>query len=188
MKKLIALFALTLLFTTQAEAQTKIGGIVMPNVMKVGDDYLKMNGGGIRQKMWIDLYVGVLYLSNKTSDADKIMSADEPMAIKMRIISGMVSNSKLEGAVRDGMDKSTNGNIDPVKDRMEKMIAKGFAEDVNDGDEFDIIYIPGEGTSLKKNNKTLVTLEGLDFKKAVFGIWLCDEPAQESLKKKMLGL
>lgn len=188
MKKLIAIFALTLLMTTQAEAQTKIGGIVMPNVMKVGDDYLKMNGGGIRQKMWIDLYVGVLYVTNKTSDADKIMSADEPMAIKLRIISGMVSNSKLEGAVRDGMDKSTNGNIDPIKDRMEKMISKGFSEDVNDGDEFDIIYIPGKGTSLKKNNKTLVTLEGLDFKKAVFGIWLCDDPAQESLKKKMLGL
>ena len=187
MKKLIAVFALMFMFTTQADAQTKIGGIVMPNVMKVNGEYLKMNGGGVREKYWIDLYVGVLYLKNKTSDADKIMSADEPMAIKMRIVSGMVSNSKLEDAVRDGMEKSTGGNLDPVKDRMEEMIKKGFAEDVNDGDEFDIVYTPGTGTTLKKNNKDLVTLEGLDFKKAVFGIWLCDKPAQESLKKKMLG-
>ncbi|MBD3635737.1 MAG: chalcone isomerase family protein [Crocinitomicaceae bacterium] len=188
MKKIIGLFALLFILTPNADAQTKIGGIVMPNVMKVGDQYLKMNGGGMREKYWIDLYVGVLYLANKSSDADKIISADEPMAIKMRIVSGMVSNSKLEDAVRDGMEKSTNGNIEPVKDRMEKLIAEGFKDDVEDGDEFDLIYMPGKGTTLKKNNKALVTVEGLDFKKALFGVWLCDEPAQESLKKKMLGL
>ena len=171
----------------QTNAQTKIGGIVMPNVMKVEGEYLKMNGGGIREKMWIDLYVGVLYLQNKTSDPNKIMEADEPMAIKMRIISGMVSNSKLEDAVRDGMDKSTGGNVGPYKERLDKLIKQGFSEDVVDGDIFDLVYVPGKGTSLIKNNKTLVTVEGLDFKKALFGVWLCDDPADESLKKKMLG-
>jgi Chalcone isomerase-like len=188
MKKIIGLFAFFLLFSFHANSQTKIGGIVMPNVMKVGEQYLKMNGGGVRQKYWIDLYVGVLYVTNKTSDANTVMSADEPMAIKMRIVSGMVSNSKLEDALRDGIDKSTGGNIDPVKERMEKMISIGFKDDVEDGDEFDLVYIPGKGTTLKKNNVELVTVKGLDFKKALFGVWLCDDPAQESLKKKMLGL
>ncbi|HCX90261.1 MAG: hypothetical protein COW04_00540 [Deltaproteobacteria bacterium CG12_big_fil_rev_8_21_14_0_65_43_10] len=28
---------------------------------------------------------------------------------------------------------------------------------------------------------------GLPFKKALFGIWLCDNPAQKSLKREMLG-
>ena len=188
MKQSIVLLTTLLCFGFPAISQTKIGGIVMPNVMKVGDQYLKMNGGGVREKYWIDLYVGVLYLTNKTSDADKIINADEPMSIKLRIISGMVSNSKLEEAIRDGIEKSTNGNIEPVKDRMETMIKKGFAEDVNDGDEFDLIYLPGEGTTLQKNNQRIITVQGLDFKKALFGIWLCDDPAQESLKKKMLGL
>jgi hypothetical protein len=187
MKKVLAVLALALLFNNPATAQTKIAGIVMPNVMKVGEKYLKMNGGGIREKMWIDLYVGVLYLTNKTSDANKIINADEPMAIKMRIISGMVSNSKLEAAVREGMEKSTNGNISPVEERMETLISKGFKDDVVDGDIFDLIYTPGTGTTLKKNNKALVTVKGLDFKKALFGVWLCDDPADETLKKKMLG-
>ncbi|MEZ4921665.1 MAG: chalcone isomerase family protein [Crocinitomicaceae bacterium] len=187
MKKVLMLFAMILLLIPGASAQTKIGGIVMPNVMKVDGEYLKMNGGGVREKYWIDLYIGVLYLKNESSDANYIMNADEPMAIKMRIVSGMVSNSKLEEAVREGMDKSTKGNIDPVKDRMEKLIKEGFGEDVADGDVFDLIYMPGTGTTLQKNNKALVTVPGLDFKKALFGVWLCDEPAQESLKKKMLG-
>lgn len=185
--KYIGLLAFVLFLGQGANAQTKIGGIAMPNVMKAGDQYLKMNGGGIREKLWIDLYVGVLYLENKTSDAEGIINMDEPMAIKMRIISGMVSNSKLEDAVREGMEKSTGGNMAPVEERMEKLIEKGFADDVVDGDIFDLIYMPGKGTTLQKNNKALVTVEGLDFKKALFGVWLCDDPADENLKKKMLG-
>jgi hypothetical protein len=187
MKKVIAVFALMLVFTAGADAQTKIGGIAMPNVMKVNGQYLKMNGGGVREKMWIDLYVGVLYLENKTTDAKKIIDADEPMAIKMKIISGMVSNSKLEDAVRDGMEKSTGGDMASVEARMETLIKKGFSADVIDGDLFDLVYTPGKGTTLKKNNKDLVTVEGLDFKKALFGVWLCDDPADDNLKEKMLG-
>lgn len=187
MKKVAVIMMLMLLGAGNASAQTKIGGIVMPNVMKVSEVYLKMNGGGIREKYWINLYVGVLYVTTKTSDANSIINADEAMAIKMRIVSGMLSNDKLEEAVREGMEKSTKGNMDPVKDRMESLIAKGFAEDVVEGDVFDLIYVPGEGTSLHKNSKSLVTVKGLDFKKALFGVWLCDDPADESLKKKMLG-
>jgi hypothetical protein len=30
-------------------------------------------------------------------------------------------------------------------------------------------------------------IPGLDFKKALFGIWLCDNPADKDLKLKLLG-
>jgi hypothetical protein len=185
--KLLAMLTVALFVSNAAVAQVEIGGIAMPKLMKVDGEYLKMNGGGIRQKLWMDLYVGVLYVSNKSSDANTVMNADEAMAIKMRIISGMVSNSKLEGAVREGMDKSTGGKMAAMQDRLESLIEKGFAADVADGDVFDLIYQPGKGTTLQKNGKVLVTVEGLDFKKALFGVWLCDEPADENLKKKMLG-
>jgi hypothetical protein len=62
--KIVAMIV-AMLALTPAMAQTKISGNVMPNVMKVGGEYLKMNGGGIREKMFIDLYVGVLYLQEK---------------------------------------------------------------------------------------------------------------------------
>lgn len=171
-----------------SSAQTKIAGIVMPNVLEVEGEYLKINGGGVREKYFIDLYVGVLYLKEKSSSADHVMNADEPMGIKLRIISGMVDNENFEEALREGFDKSTNGNISPIKDRMEKLIKEGFKEDIKTGDIYDLKYVPGKGCSLYKNNSFLVTVKGLDFKKALFGIWFCDEPADESLKKDMLGL
>ncbi len=175
------------LLMTPAMAQTKISGNVMPNVMKVGSEYLKMNGGGIREKMFIDLYVGVLYLQDKTDNASEIINADKPMAVKIKIISGMVDNENFEEALREGFDKSTNGNIEPVKERMEKMIKVGFKDDIQTNDVYDLVYQPGTGCTLIKNGETLVSVSGLDFKKALFGVWLGEEPADGGLKKKMLG-
>ena len=185
MKYLMTMIAFVSVLSVNA--QTKINGIVMPNVVKANGKYLKINGGGIREKLFLDLYVGVLYLEEKTSDANKIINADKSMAIKMRIISGMVSKDNMEEAIREGFDKSTGNKTDPIKDKINTLISKGFAGEIIKGDVFDLVYVPGKGTELIKNNKILVTIKGLDFKKALFGIWLCDKPADANLKKKMLG-
>ncbi|MBL7900116.1 MAG: chalcone isomerase family protein [Crocinitomicaceae bacterium] len=186
MKNVLMLFFVIL--SVAVFGQTKIGGVIMPNIVKAGDVNLKLNGGGIREKMFINLYIGVLYLKEKSSDANKIISADEPMAIKMRVVSSMVSKENMEEAIRTGFDKSTGGNISPIKSKIDELISAGFKDEIAIGDIFDLIYIPGKGTTLHKNNSPVVTLAGLDFKKALFGIWLCNEPADENLKNKMLGL
>ena len=54
MKKL-AIVLVGLVMALPGFSQTKIGGNVMPNVMKVDGEYLKMNGGGIREKFFLDL-------------------------------------------------------------------------------------------------------------------------------------
>lgn len=182
MKKMITVFSILLCLGTTA--QTKINGIVVPNVVKVNGQYLKMNGGGTREKMFLDLYVGVLYLEKKTNNADDIINSDKSMAIKLRVISSMVSKDNMEEAIREGFEKSTNNNISPIKTKINKLIENGFAGEIIKGDVFDLIYTPGKGTTLSKNNKELVTITGLDFKKALFGIWLCNKPADANLKKK----
>lgn len=186
MKNLLIIFLLFAGFGVNA--QTKIGGVIMPNVVKAGDEYLKINGGGIREKMFLDLYIGVLYLREKSSSAATIMSADEPMAIKMRIVSGMVSKENMEEAIRTGFEKSTGNKVAPIQAKIDELISAGFKDEIKVGDIIDLIYMPGAGTTLYKNNSSLVTIAGLDFKKALFGIWLCDQPADANLKNKMLGL
>jgi hypothetical protein len=186
MKKL-AIVLVGLVMALPCFSQTKISGNIMPNVMKVDGEYLKMNGGGIREKFFLDLYVCVLYVEDKTSDANTVINDDKKMAIKIKVISGMVDNENFEEALREGFDKSTGGDISGVKDRMETMIAEGFKEDIKTNDFYDLVYVPGTGTTLYKNDKALVTVKGLDFKKALFGVWLCDEPADDDLKEDLLG-
>ena len=52
---------------------------------------------------------------------------------------------------------------------------------------FDIFYVPNKATLVVKNGKLMAKIEGLDFKKALFGIWLSDVPADKNLKKALLG-
>ncbi len=185
MKKIITVLAI--MIAVSVSAQTKVAGYAMPNTVLANGVTLKMNGGGMREKMFFDLYVGVLYLETKSSDANTILSADKPMSIKLRITSGMIDKENMEEAIREGFVNSTGGNTASLKKSIDNLINKGFADDIVKGDVFDLIYVPGKGTILAKNNKMLVNIKGLAFKKALFGIWLCDKPADANLKVKMLG-
>ena len=186
--KNIVVIMMALFVSLSSNAQTKVNGIVVPNIVKVDGEYLKINGAGIREKMFLDLYIGVLYLGKKSSDQNTIIMADEKMAIKMRVISNLVTRENMEEAIREGFEKSTKGNTKDIDDKINELINKGFAEEIEKGDVIDLEYIPNKGIILKKNKVELVVIQGLKFKQALFGIWLCDEPADANLKKKMLGL
>jgi len=168
------------------QAQKKVGGVTLPGSEKFGKYELKLNGAGVREKLWIDLYAGGLYLSTPSSDANKIMNADEAMAVKLHIVSKLISSEKMIDAVREGFESSTNDNTKPIEDKIEQFI--GFFEDeITKGDVFDITYQPGKGVVAYKNGKEKGTIEGMDFKKALFGIWLSRNPADDDLKEGMLG-
>ena len=164
----------------------KIAGITMPDTFKAGDTPLVLNGAGIRTKFAINIYVGGLYLKARSTDAAKIVDADEPMSIRLHIVSGLITPKDFEEATRDGFNRATGGKTAPLKDRMEKFIAI-FREGIAKGDAYDIVYLPGKGVSVFKNGALKTTASGLDFKQALFGIWLGPRAANPKLRRGMLG-
>ena len=184
MKKIIYIVLLFACFT--AQAQVKIGGISMPSTFKAGESNLVLNGAGVREKYWIDLYVGGLFLKAKDNDATKIINADENMAIRLHIISSLITSEKMTESVDEGFKNSLNGNTAPLANKI-LLFKTYFKEKISDGDIFDLVYEANKGVTVYKNNKALGTITGLDFKKALFGIWLCEKAASSDLKKKLLG-
>ena len=184
MKKIILSFILFLTFFTKA--QLDVGGVKVPYIFKTDETTLVINGAGIREKYFMDLYVGALYLKAKSSDAAKIMNNDEAMCIKLQIVSGMITSEKMTKAVDEGFTKSTNKNITPIAAKI-KQFKDVFSAKINKGDIFDIVYETAKGVLVYKNGKLSATISGLEFKKALFGIWLCNDPADSELKEKMLG-
>ena len=87
----------------------------------------------------------------------------------------------------EGFEKSTNGKVAPLKEKIQ-IFKDAFKDEIIKGDRYVIAYSPSKGNTVSKNGKVVKTIVGLDFKKAVFGIWFCDEPADEDLKEGMLGL
>jgi len=151
------------------------------------DVNLVLNGQGARDKFFIDLYIGGLYLVEKNSSAKDIIEADKPMNIRLHIVSSLISSEKMRDGIQEGFKNSTNNNIEPLKEKIDTFISV-FQEEIKENDIYDFVYVPKIGTKVYKNSKLQKTIEGLDFKKALYGIWLSQAPAQESLKKDMLGL
>ena len=159
---------------------------VFPATLEFGETRLNLNGSGTRKKAFISLYQSGLYLTNPSSDATAIISADEPMAIRISIVSGFISSKKMNDALSDGFEQSTAGNTAPIAAKI-TAFRYGFSDEISKLDQFDLVYRPETGVEVIKNGEIKATVTGLDFKKALFGIWLSGDPIQKSLKKAMLS-
>jgi hypothetical protein len=172
--------------STQAQT-TKIAGIELKESIKLGQTDLQLNGAGQRSKLFIDLYIAALYLSNKSHDALAIINADEPMLIQIHVISNLITSENLTRGTKEGFSKSTNNNTEAIQTQIDDFL-DAFKETIKIGDMFEIVYLPKKGITVIKNRHIVKKLAvDLAFKQALFGIWLSDKPAQKSLKDKMLG-
>lgn len=182
-----ALLALcvSMLMATGAGAAT-VSGVELRDTLKAGEQTLDLNGAGVRSRFFIKLYVAALYLPENSSDAGAILSADEPQAIVLHVTSGRINSDNMTEATLDGFENSTDGNLAPIQDEVDQLLSV-FAEDISEGDVFDLVYVPGEGVQVIKNGELGDTIGDRSFKEALFGIWLGDEPADGGLKGDMLG-
>ncbi len=167
-------------------AQETVSGVKVDAKLSIEGQSLVLNGAGIREKMWIDLYVGSLYLPKKSTSAKDIIDSKDAAAIKLNIISGMITSEKMITAINEGFENSTGKKTAPLKAKIDKF--KGFFKDeIKKGDVFIIMNDPNEGVVVYKNGSKKGSIDGYDFKRALFGIWLCDKPADADLKTAMLG-
>jgi len=159
----------------------------IPNGMNVAGKQLLLNGAGTRTKFILSIYHAGLYLQKKNHNAQQIIAANEPMAIRMNIVSGFASASKMKHALNQGFKNATGGKTAPIQPQINQLLKAAFSDKVNKGDIMDLVYNPATGTQIIKNKKVLTTIKGLPFKQALFGIWLSNRPAQVSLKNQLLG-
>lgn len=188
----ILLFLSILLFSAQfatvsAQTQFDVDGVIVPRTIPFEGKTLQLNGFGTRSKMFLEVYVQALYLSQLSQDAQDILERDSQMAIRIQITSSMVSSSKLTRNFNKGFELSSPGNIEELRPRMDML--KGFLSDkIVEGDVFNLIYNPIDTSVwVYKNDMLKGKIPGIDFKKALFGIWLSDHPVDEKLKNDLLG-
>jgi hypothetical protein len=167
---------------------TKYFGEQVPNKLSANGTELTLNGAGLREKLWLDLYVGSLFLETKSSDAKKVITADAPMAIRLQIVSGLITSDKMIDACKEGFQKSAKDGYTTSQAKKDQFINVFKMDEIVDGNNYNLVYTPGTGVQVYLDNKLKDTIAGLDFKKALFGIWFCSEPADEDLMEGMLGL
>nr|WP_320117094.1 chalcone isomerase family protein [uncultured Marinifilum sp.] len=168
-----------------AFSQTKLGDVELPNEMVIKEHQMQLQSAGTRVKLWMNMYALGLYMKSKVSNADQIINKDECMGIRLEITSGLITSEKMEKATREGFKNATKGNITPIAKEIDSFISI-FTGKIEKKDVFEFVYCPIDGTLVYKNGELKTSIQGLVFKKALFGIWLCDKPADKNLKEDLL--
>lgn len=178
----------TLQFTNVSAQKTfTVDGVVLPRTIQFQSKTLSLNGAGGRSKLWLGSCVQSLYLSQLTQDAQFILDSDTEMAIRINITSSIVPTSKLTKLIHNRFEKSAGNNMEHLRSRLEDF-NNMFSGQISQKDIFKIIYSPIDSTVwVYKNNVLKGKIKGKDFKKALFGIWLSNKPADEKLKNQLLG-
>ena len=182
------LIALLCLFTASASAAELDGVFVDDEIQSSSGETLVLNGMGLREKFWVDVYVGSLYLTKPSQDVAEILSRPGPLRLQLDFVYKKVSSQQMVDTWREGFEKNQNEQtLAKLKDRIDQFYGY-FSEHAVAKDRFVLDYAPDEGTRISKNGKILGTIEGEDFKNALLELWLGNHPADKKLKKGMLGL
>jgi hypothetical protein len=154
--------------------------------LKIGEQVLQLNGAGVRTKTFVQIYESGLYLLKPTKDARAILTADELMAVRVRITSGFVSRASLVSSLEEGLARSSNGKADIYKREIEQL-QQILRDEVKKNDVYDFVYVPTKGLHVLKNGNVQGVIPGLEFKQAFYGIWLSDTPVDKDLRQAMLS-
>lgn len=173
---------LALLLTLSADA-AELAGVTMPDTATVGGTALVLNGMGLREKYFFDVYVGGLYLPAKTTSETKAIQDDVPKRVLMHFVYSEVAAEKLTGAYDEGLARLP----DAAERRSEFDTLNGWMETLVSGDVMQFDYVPGKGTTVTVKGAEKGTIPGAGFMRAFLSVYIGSHPPTAKLKKGMLG-
>jgi hypothetical protein len=167
----------------------EVAGVKLDETAQVANQELKLNGAGIRHKVFFKVYVAGLYLTNKKATVPEVLAipgAKRIQIVLLRDISSEDFGQAFMAGIRKNSDMSERAKI------INQMLTFGqlFASipELKKGDVLTTDWVPGSGTLIMLNGKKISeVIPDIAFYNALLRIWLGHNPADEKLKKAMLG-
>jgi hypothetical protein len=175
---------------TMALAQAQeAGGVRFDNRLDLGGSSLQLNGAGVRHKAIFKVYAAGLYLPQKASSPEDVLSQQGPKRISITMLRDIDSNElgKLfTRGVEDNVPKNEFSKLVPGLIRMSEVFSSH--RKLGNGDTFTIDWLPGKGTVISvKGQPQGEPFREPEFFNALMRIWLGRTPADHLLKDALLG-
>jgi len=190
MNPALAAFVMAWLLLSGAAHAAEVEGVVLQDRVRLQADgpELLLNGAGLRTRLFFRIYVGALYLAKPSASAQGILADAGPKRVAMHMLRDLGSD-QLFSSLREGLEKNHSpeqvARFAPQVRQLEKIFQSISTAKVRD--LFLLDYLPGVGTRVLVNGIEKGILPGAGFNRALLRIWLGEQPADEDLKKAMLG-
>ena len=164
-----------------------VANVDVPEQQSVAGQSLVLNGAGLRQRFVFHVYVAALYRLQPTQDAGTILTSPEPQMLRLTLLRD-INSKALTDALNDGLKANcTETELRDMADTIAHFEAfmKTGGEGAS-GDLVDVVFNQGT-VSVSFKGKALGEVKDPRFATALLKVWLGAHPAQESLKKALLG-
>lgn len=162
----------------------EVAGVPVEPVVNVENKALKLNGSGIRKKLFIKVYIGSLYAAKRLSTPAEVLKDAGDKLIRMQFLHSRVEKEKIVEAFVEGM----TGNAPGVAQLPEaRRFLAFFTNDFVKGDTVDLYLGAGGEVSVKHNGRMVGSVNSARLAGGILGVYFGDKPADEGLKKGMLG-
>ena len=163
-----------------------VEGVNLPDRISVGDRELVLNGAGVREKFFFDIYVAALYLPARSRDAGAILQTDQPWRMSMNFLYSEVDKEKLDKGWDEGFEANVaKDRLPALQERLQKF--KSMFTTMHKGDVIQMDYMPGTGVRVVIKGEEKGVVPGADFARALLSVWIGPEPVTSSVKKSLLG-
>lgn len=182
MNFIIFTFSLLLSLSSFAFEKASVKG---PDKMIIEGKELVLNGAGVRRATIfnIKVYVGALYLPEKTKETNKLLDLPHPKHISMDFIRD-VDAEDLQGAWKEGfeaaVEEAKRKTMMTYLDQFNKQMG-----DIRKGQKVLINFLDS-GVEVTFNGKKSAKIGNKDFSRALLSIWFVNA-RDEELRDEMLG-
>jgi hypothetical protein len=166
----------------------EIEGVDLPErfVRDVDQAALQLNGAGVREKFFFDIYVIALYLPQPQSQAESVLNTEAPVHIDMTILYSEIGEEKFANGWEEGFTANlSEQDLGTVRERLDRF--KGLFGTLHKGDHIELDYVPGTGTEVRIKGQDQGVIPGWDFFQSLLKVWIGDAPVGRSLKSELLG-
>lgn len=162
------------------------GSVRMPDQINVAGQQLVLNGMGIREATVfnVDVYVAGLYLVRRSSDGNAIAASTEHKRLVLHFVRD-VDRDDLTNAWTEGFRRNAGGNLGALQARINRL--NSWMPAATSGMELTFTYLPGAGVRVHVGSSARGIIEGDDFARVFFSIWLGAHPPNTGLRRGLLG-
>lgn len=188
--KTLAVFAVILIFS-ELGAKAKLPDFES-TLTDAGKKEITFRNGEVFAPASFSLYAIGLYVNGTQTDNMKLKNSDEPMALQLVSLSNILTMRKLISELRRGFGYGSDHDeafLATIQTEINNFLdlLKNSGKKPTKGNRITFLYTPKKGVDVLFNSIHLGTIPGYSFKKALFGIWLNNNCADEKLRDKIIS-
>jgi len=158
-------------------------GTYFPTSVEVAGESLPVRGAHRVKYLFWDVYSAALYAPADTAvDADALLDPNVPRQLILHY-HRTIDVRHIIKATRVGMERNPAVDLPTLEDRLRRVYA--CYRTVREGDEYRIVHEPGVGVRIFLNDAEQCMIEGEDFARAFFGLWISNHALDSDMARDL---